>query len=245
MKPVPNKKIVFVIVEGPSDDVALGYFLERIYEKSLAHFHIMHCDITTERNVNSANILNKVGDVVKTYKNSNHLKTSDCREIIHIVDMDGAYIPDETILFDEETGKVVYSESNITTDNVQGIKERNRNKRSCIDKLSSTPNLCGIPYQSYYMSCNLDHVLYNKLNTSDEEKENDAYAFVQNYKDDVNSFVEYMTESDFAVNGDYLSSWKYIKEQKHSLERHSNLCICIKRALEQSVNNEHIVASQS
>ena len=29
MKPVPSKKIVFVIVEGPSDDVALGYFLEK------------------------------------------------------------------------------------------------------------------------------------------------------------------------------------------------------------------------
>lgn len=242
---MPSKKIVFVIVEGPSDDVALGYFLEKIYDSSLVHFHIMHCDITTERNVNSANILNKVGGVVKAYKNSNHLKTSDFREIIHIIDMDGAYIPDEAILLDENAKKVIYSEANITTDNVQGIKDRNRSKRSCVDKLSSTPKLCGIPYQSYYMSCNLDHVLYNKLNTSDEEKENNAYAFVRNYKDDVNGFVEYMTESDFAVNGDYLSSWKYIKEQKHSLERHSNLCICIKRALDQSADNVHEIDSHS
>ena len=242
---MPSKKIVFVIVEGPSDDVALGYFLEKIYDSSLVHFHIMHCDITTERNVNSANILNKVGGVVKVYKNSNHLKTSDFREIIHIIDMDGAYIPDEAILLDENAKKVIYSEANITTDNVQGIKDRNRSKRSCVDKLSSTPKLCGIPYQSYYMSCNLDHVLYNKLNTSDEEKENNAYDFVRNYKDDVNGFVEYMTESDFAVNGDYLLSWKYLKEQKHSLERHSNLCICIKRALDQSADNVHEIDSHS
>ena len=95
------------------------------------------------------------------------------------------------------------------------------------------------------MSCNLDHVLYNKLNTTDEEKENDAYAFVQNYKDGVNDFVGYMTESDFAVNSDYLSSWKYIKEQKRSLERHSNLCICIKRAFDQSVDNLNVINSQS
>ena len=223
---MPSKKIVFVIVEGPSDDVALGYFLEKIYDSSLVHFHIMHCDITTERNVNSASILNTVGGVVKAYKNSNHLKTSDFREIIHILDMDGAYIPDEAILLDENAKKVIYSEANITTDNVQGIKDRNRNKRSCVDKLSTTPKLCGIPYQSYYMSCNLDHALNGKLNSTDEEKENDSYAFAKRYKENIPGFIKFISESDFSVMDSYPQSWQYIREGLHSLERHSNFGLC-------------------
>lgn len=43
------KKIVLVIVEGPSDDVALGIFLEKIYDKCKVHVHITHCDLTTEK----------------------------------------------------------------------------------------------------------------------------------------------------------------------------------------------------
>ena len=36
------------------------------------------------------------------------------------------------------------------------------------------------------MSCNLDHVFYNKLNSSDEDKERDAIRFVKEYKDKIN-----------------------------------------------------------
>ena len=32
-----------------------------------------------------------------------------------------------------------------------------------------------MPYRAYYMSANLDHVLYDKLNSSDKDKENDAF----------------------------------------------------------------------
>ena len=76
------------------------------------------------------------------------------------------------------------------------------------------------------MSCNLDHVLYNKLNSTDEEKENNSYRFARKYKSDTEGFKEFISESDFSVGGDYLSSWKYIKEDKHSLERHTNLSLC-------------------
>ena len=76
------------------------------------------------------------------------------------------------------------------------------------------------------MSCNLDHVLYNKQNSSDEEKENDSYAFAKRYKNDVPGFLKFISESSFSVGEDYLSSWKYIQQENHSLERHTNLGLC-------------------
>ena len=61
----------------------------------------------------------------------------------------------------------------------------------------------GVPYRVYYMSCNLDHVLYNKRNSTDEEKENDAYAFAKQYKGDRDGFVKFISESSFSVMGDF------------------------------------------
>lgn len=43
-----KRKIVFVIVEGPSDDEALGVLFSKIYDKDSVYVHIMHGDITTQ-----------------------------------------------------------------------------------------------------------------------------------------------------------------------------------------------------
>ena len=63
---------------------------------------------------------------------------------------------------------------------------------------------------------------------TDEEKENDAYDFAARYKGDVKGFLQFVCESDFSVNEEYKDSWKYIETELHSLERHSNLCVCLR-----------------
>ena len=83
-----------------------------------------------------------------------------------------------------------------------------------------------IPYRAYYRSSNLDHVLYGKLNSSDEEKENDAYAFAKKYKDDIDGFLKDISDSDFSRMEGYKESWAFIKKECHSLERHTNLGLC-------------------
>ncbi len=52
-----RKKIVLVIVEGPSDDTALGIALNRIYDRDFVYVHIMHGDITTRQGVTPVNIV--------------------------------------------------------------------------------------------------------------------------------------------------------------------------------------------
>lgn len=80
-----------------------------------------------------------------------------------------------------------------------------------------------IPYQAYYMFSNLDHVLYGKLNSSDTDKENDAYQFALKYKDDIDGFLTFISDSDFSKMDSYQASWGFIKKDLHSLERFTNL----------------------
>lgn len=227
-----RKKIVFVIVEGPSDEAALGVLFNRIYDRDTVHVHIIHGDITTRYGVNENNIVSKISEIVSRQEKQYHFTKSDFREIIHIIDTDGAYIPDENVVDDSSVTKPVYSVTEIRTRNKSGIEYRNRVKSANIDELCTCKDIRGVPYRVFYMSCNLDHVLYNKLNSSDREKETDAYNFAQKYKKSIPKFMKFISESDFSVVTGYDESWKFIKEDLHSLERHTNLGLCFQ-------NNEH------
>lgn len=222
---MPRKKIVFVIVEGPSDEEALGVLLNRIYDSKAVYVQVMHCDITTELDVNTSNVVAKIGDVVKKYAGRT-FKSGDFSRIIHITDTDGAFIPDDAVVEDAAAVKPLYSATEIRTQRKSGIENRNLRKRECLNRLSSASRIWDVPYQIYYMSCNLDHALYGKLNSTDYEKEADAFAFAKKYRDDIPSFMKYISESDFSVVGSYPQSWQYISEGLHSLERHTNFGLC-------------------
>ena len=230
---MPRKKIIFAIVEGPSDEEALAVIMSRIYDRNSVYFHILHHDLTSEFGVEPNNVVSKVGDLVKSYARQNPFKQSDFYQIIHIVDMDGAFVSNDVIVEDESHEKPNYSETEIRTKNKSGIEERNRRKRENLNRLSATHTIWKIPYSIYYMSCNLDHALYGKLNSTDAEKEQDAFQFAKRYRNDISSFLKFINESDFSVIGDYAASWKYIKEEYHSLERHTNLGICFDKVVQE------------
>lgn len=145
-----------------------------------------------------------------------------------MTDTDGAFIPNDRVIFDPSHRKAFYSTTEIRTCNKPGIEDRNKRKSENLIRLFSTPFIWGIPYSIYYMSCNLDHVLYNTLNTSDDEKENSAFQFALKYKDNIPSFLKYISNSSFSVMKDYTESWKYIMQGNNSLCRHTNLCLCFK-----------------
>lgn len=79
----------------------------------------MHCDITTEPDVNTGNVVAKIGDVVKKYAGRT-FKPGDFSRIIHITDMDGAFIPN-----DAAAVKPIYSVTEIRTQRKSGIENRN------------------------------------------------------------------------------------------------------------------------
>lgn len=232
MKRLARKKIILVIVEGPSDEVALGMALSQIYDKDFIYIHIMHGDITTRRGVSSKNIVAKLGNEVTAYAKSQHYKASDFKQIIHIVDTDGVYIPDDNIMEKENYLDIQYENDGIYTNNKASVITRNQQKRDNLYRLRSCGIIWTIPYSLYYMSCNLDHVLYDKQNSTDKDKENDAYVFAKKYKGKVESFKEFICKSPFSVTGDYKGSWDYIEKDLNSVNRYTNLCICIENELE-------------
>lgn len=221
-----RKKIVFVIVEGPSDDEALGVILNRIYDNQTVYVHIMHRDITTDCGVTPSNILSRLGNEIRGYADSNHFKKSNFQEIIHLVDTDGAFIPDNKVIDDIKATKPIYSTLEIHSCNKKGIELRNHQKSANMLKLCNSKEIWSVPYKVYYMSTNLDHVLYNKLNSSDEEKETDSYAFVKKYKNQIPEFLTFISGSDFSVMNGYAESWEFIRQELHSLERHTNFGLC-------------------
>ena len=189
-------------------------------------------DITARRGVSSKNIVAKLGNEVTAYAKSQHYKASDFKQIIHIVDTDGAYIPDDNIMEKENYLDIRYENDGIYTNNKASVMTRNQQKRDNLYRLRSCGIIWTIPYSLYYMSCNLDHVLYDKKNSTDKDKENDAYVFAKKYKGKVESFKEFICKSPFSVTGDYKGSWDYIEKDLNSVNRYTNLCICIENELE-------------
>ena len=222
-----RRKVVFVIVEGTSDETALGIVLNLVFDKETVHVHIMHGDITTRVGVNSQNIVAKVGNEVRAYATSNHYKQADFRQIIHIVDTDAAYLADNKVIEDTESVDLSYQDDGIHTSNVSKVIERNKQKTDNLYRLRICGKIWGIPYRVYYMSCNLDHVLYDKRNSTDEEKECDSYAFAKNYRNKLEDFLKFMCESSFSVKGNYKESWEFIEDGMHSIERYTNFPICL------------------
>ena len=150
--------------------------------------------------------------------------------------MDGAYIPDENIVEDPDATKPYYSTTDIRTCNKVGIENRNRQKRDNLNRLTSISQVWKIPYSVFYMSSDLDHALYGKLNSTDDEKEHDAFYFSMKYKNNLPLFIQFISESEFSVCNDYKESWRFIKGALHSLERHTNLGLCFTTAEPHSNN---------
>ena len=223
-----RRKIVLVIVEGPSDADSLELYFSKFFDSNTVHMKIMYGDITSKRGINQSNIKARLGNEIKVYAENNHFKATDVQQIIHLVDMDGVFVDDSVIIEDETKDNFVYTLESIIVPNQEEAIERNERKRENLNILTSRTSVMwnSIPYKIYYMSCNLDHVLHDNPNATDEEKKTNSLAFTEKYYDDINAFIKFISESIFSQCTDYKESWDYIKQDNHSLERNSNLGLC-------------------
>lgn len=226
---IPQKKVVLFIVEGASDEHALRSILSKLYKNNRQiKFAITNGDVTSDPEIDVSQVENAVTKIVKTYITENKLNKSDLFQIVQIFDMDGAYIPDYAIV-KGKTGKFVYSTTNISCLTPKEVIDRNVHKRSLMDALLSVSTIYGIHYEKYFMSCNLDHVLYDVQNLDADDKIMYADAFKQYFQDKEQLFPNFV-EQNAGINipMDLDQSWVYIKEGLHSLERHTNLHLYFK-----------------
>lgn len=229
------KQVILFIVEGMSDMRSLELILTRYFSNSNVKVEVTHGDITSDKNINASNISSKIGKIVKVCMSRNRFNKKDFLKVVHLIDMDGAYIDDACIIQDDRYVRPYYTTSNIRVQNPDKIVNRNERKRNNLNKISSmTKVLKDIPYEAYYMSSNLDHALHNKMNISDEEKDKWACKFEDRFAKDLPGFVEFMNDPSFCVNTSLKDSWHFIKMENHSLERYTNFGLCFRN--EENVN---------
>ena len=88
-----EKKVVLFIVEGPSDEAALGSVMKEYFSSDEVQFVVVHGDITLKDNVSLDDIKKKINEQIEYIQRRYRYNFDDFIRIIHIVDMDGVYIP--------------------------------------------------------------------------------------------------------------------------------------------------------
>lgn len=218
-----EKKVIAFIVEGPSDEAALGTIMKEYFSNNEVQFVVVHGDITIKDYVSIDTILRKINGQIDSIKTKYRYEFEDFIKIIHIVDMDGVYILEENVSEIEDENTLYYID-HIETNNKKGIIQRNKRKGEILFKLRKTGKIHDIPYRIYYNSCNLEHVLYNELKDfSDDEKEELSDDFAERYEGKVDEFIEFISSADIAVPGTYQKTWNYIEKGNNSLKRGSNM----------------------
>lgn len=153
------------------------------------------------------------------------LSRNNILQIVQIFDTDGTFIEDEFIEVGSEA-KFEYTLTSIKCKYPQNVVDRNKRKSEIMNHLLSIQDIKGIAYDKYFMSCNLDHALYNEQNLPEDLKQEYADLFYETFKDAPRTFIEFLKEEVVnEVPNSYPQSWQYIKEELHSLERHTNLNI--------------------
>lgn len=226
---VNYKKVCAVLVEGPSDKKALYNILFKLFWSinKKVQVYVFHKDITSDNKNNPTNIESRIISFINTELGKNKLKFSDIYRIIHITDLDGCYIDDDKVIYDNTCIDPFYDTDSIKTNRVVQIQQRNKDKSKNIEHLLTvntfTYDKILVPYKLYFMSCNLDHVLYNKNNLTDEEKTHYAESFAEHFLDAPTAFIEFLKKEGITIEGTYNDSWNFIKKDNNSLKRKTNL----------------------
>ncbi|MBU5478269.1 hypothetical protein KQI69_03525 [Eubacterium sp. MSJ-13] len=222
-----EKKVIVVIVEGPSDENAIGGVLKEYFCSEEVQFAVVHGDITSDYQTTVSNVVEKINELIKGISRRYGYRKEDFIRIIHIADTDGTFANDCIV----ECKNVVlqYYEDRIETSNVEAVQKRNRHKSEIMFKLYKTGKINGIRYRLYFNSCNLEHVLYNELKSfSKEEKEIMSDEFAEKYEGKTKEFIEYISDSNVAVLGTYKETWEFIQKDNNSLCRNSNMHLIFK-----------------
>ncbi len=218
-----EKRVLLFLVEGPSDEAAIGTVIKEYFEAEQVQFLVVHGDITVRDYVSTDKILSKINDLINKVKSRYGYKNADFMRIIHLTDSDGVFIPDEFV-HQADVENIGYYGDRMETSSIKNTLDRNHRKREILLKLRRTGKLGTIPYRIYYNSCNLEHVLFGEQKDFDnKQKEELSDGFAEQYEGRANDFVRFISSPEVAVPGSYQDTWKYLEEGLNSLKRGTNM----------------------
>lgn len=243
----PKSKVILFIVEGFTDEKMLNIPLSQLfveYNKDIIIDFVKQKpkgnniagggDITSAFGVTPENIEHKLCTQIideGLISGKKCYYSSEVIQINQIVDLDGAYIPNENIIEDLSKFHPFYAETCILTAYKSKIEDRNKRKRENLNKLISLNSIKvdshTIPYKIYFFSSNIDHYIHGNANLTQTEKMRKATNFSDNCIFDLKPFLDKICDRTEALNMGYIESWNFIREGNESLHPHTNLNILI------------------
>jgi len=221
---MPKKRVVLFIVEGINDKIALALPLEKLLTTENVKFEITEGDITSDYYGKDAAA--RVGDLIKKHCDEYKYKREDFAEVVLLVDMDGAYISENSIIQSDDYDKPYYDSNKILHQNPEKVKKTHGRKQKNLNRLIFLPQVNRtIPFSVYFFSCNLDHVICENANLSRNEKSLVVESFEEEYQADPTGFISFFHADEIAIADTYNGSWNYIKQDINSLKRCSNFHI--------------------
>ncbi len=231
------KKVILFVVEGLSDKDALEPIVSELIDTSLVRFEVLRCDATASASIYEPyyrkTMKDRIKIIVDNYlENNRGIQKKYIEKIIYITDTDGCFIDNKYIYFSGNDKEFRYEDDGIYTNNVEGAKQRNEFKSRNLNILNSASRIYNLQIETYFFSCNLDHVLYNIRNLKQESKEKHAIAFAEQYEGKEQEFIKFLSEEDIPMGEGYRESWTQIRESLNSLLRHSNFHIFFRNNIE-------------
>lgn len=97
-----EKKVIAVIVEGPSDENAIGGILKEFFSSEEVQFAVVHGDITSNEFTTVDNVIRKIDGLLDGIKSKYGYHWDDFIKVIHIADTDGVFAKDCVVEADDE-----------------------------------------------------------------------------------------------------------------------------------------------
>lgn len=231
--PENTKRVVVVIVEGVSDQVSFENYLNALSKDKSIFFSVYKGDLMTDYGQDEKTVNEIIKELVEECATSENFSVSDVAMVIQLTDTDGVFAKNaiqQDLTLNNEIS-TMYFEDKILTRNVLKLEETHKYKRErLIDCLKLTKIDISmqhkIPYEIYYMSCNLECALYGKYNTTDEEKADLSENFSIKYTEEqIGDFISFMKSINASGSLEFKESWDYIKKDNNSLKPCSNFII--------------------
>lgn len=230
-----QKKIILLFVEGESEQILLYDRLRRKFHQHDVRFRVERGDIFGNLRHPKRDIKAAINELVRQFLHRYRLKESDLLAVLQIMDTDGCFIDEDAVVIDKPQGqgrRTFYTDKNILVlDESQRRSIAKRNELKSINtKIMMTTSYVlrsHIPYQLYFFSRALEHVLFDKPNPRSENKIHKVEQFVDQLDEPLEQFLEQFLRLPERANMKqvYEESWHYIMQSNHSLQRASNVSL--------------------
>lgn len=219
-----QKKVLFIICEGATDDVTLHRPLTNFINdlNKYIKVEITNGDVAYTKNINSDTCVKYIKKIVDNFREKMFLLPTDIIGIIHFIDTDGAFMNTDNIVSAGYGIKNTFIDDTLLTASKSSTTALFTKKKEVYQKLVSTEKIGTINYYKFFFSRNLEHALYDIPSATLDEKITLSKQFEYTYQNDSDGFKSFLKDVLFDVPNDYNKSWEYIFLDNNSVKRGSN-----------------------